>query len=98
MGRTEAEQMADLAALTTKPYRPYSKRYGGILRQIARNNGLHPIRDRAIIQAIMPTVLRTAKQLKRQSPRAKYRNMEIIEADQRRTTVRGVWTTAGPTM
>ena len=45
-GEPTAEQMADLIALTTKPYRPYRKRYAGILRQIARNNGLHPIRDR----------------------------------------------------
>ena len=27
--------------------RPYRKRYVGLVRQIARANGLHPIRDRA---------------------------------------------------
>ena len=90
--------MADLIKLTTKPHRPYRKRYAGILRQIARNNGLHPIRDRALIQALMPGVMVQAKQIKRQQPRVKYRNVEIIEATEERTVVRGVWTTAGPTM
>ena len=37
--------------------RPYRKRYAGILRQIARGSGLHPIRDRAAIEALMPGVL-----------------------------------------
>src|SRR6266480_7704200 len=57
--------------------RPYRKRYAGIVRQIARANGLHPIRDRAAIEALMPRVLDQAKQLRQQAPRAKYRNMEI---------------------
>src|SRR5688500_14800732 len=35
-------------------WRPYRKRYLGILRQIARASGLHPIRDRAQIQQLMP--------------------------------------------
>ena len=73
--------------------RPYRKRYAGLLRQIARNNGLHPIRDRAAIEALMPRTLILAKQLHEQRPNYKYRNMEIIE-----NGVRGHWTTAGPTM
>src|SRR5687767_4761153 len=63
-GEPTAEQMSDLIALTAKPHRPHRKRYAGILRQIARNNGLHPIRDRAIIEAYMPAVLQTAKKIK----------------------------------
>jgi len=54
-GEPTAEQIADLTALTTKPCRPYRDRYAGIRRQIARNNGLHPIRDRAAIDTLMPT-------------------------------------------
>jgi hypothetical protein len=74
--------------------RPYSKRYSGLLRQIARANGLHPIRDRAAIEALMPRVLAQAKQMHQQCPRKwKYRNMEITE-----NGVTGYWTTAGPTM
>ena len=92
-GEPSAEQMADLIALTKKPQRPYCKRFAGIRRQIARNNGLHPIRDRAVIEALMPRVLMQAKQVKRQVPRVKYRNIEIAN-----TGVRGVWTSAGPTM
>jgi hypothetical protein len=34
--------------------RPHRKRYLGLLRQIARANGLHPIKDRAVIEAMMP--------------------------------------------
>lgn len=78
--------------------RPYRKRYAGILRQIARNNGLHPIRDRELIEALLPRVMQSAKTINRQTPRAKYRNMEIVEADENRVVVRGVWTSAGPTM
>jgi hypothetical protein len=92
-GEPTAVQKADLVAQTTKPYRPYRKRYSGILRQIARANGLHPIRNRAQIEALMPRVMAMAKQLKRQAPRAKYRNMEITDEG-----LRGVWTSAGPTM
>jgi hypothetical protein len=97
-GEPSEEQMSDLTRSTTKPHRPYRDRYAGILRQIARNNGLHPIRDRALIVAFMGRVLWQAKQIKRKCPRAKYRNMEIIEASQTSMVVRGVWTTAGPTM
>jgi hypothetical protein len=63
------------------------------VRQIARNNGLNPIRDRAAIEAMMPRTLALAKQLHRQHPKYKYRNMEITESG-----VTGYWTTAGPTM
>lgn len=73
--------------------RPYRKRYAGILRQIARANGLHPIRDRAVIEAIMPRVLALAKQAKRQAPKAKYRNMEITA-----NGIRAQWQSAGPMM
>jgi hypothetical protein len=73
--------------------RPYRFRYAGILRQIAPNNGLHPIRDRALIAALMPRVLWQAKQAKRQCPRGKYRNMEITERG-----VAACWQTAGPLM
>ena len=74
------EQMADPEALTTKPCRPYRNRYAGLRRQIARGNGLHPIRDRAAIAKLMPRVLGPAKELHRQCPwKWKYRNMEITE-------------------
>ncbi len=93
--------LADLAGLVVvntagKPKpggRPYRKRYVGILRQIARNNGMHPIRDREAIAEYMARTLALAKQLHRQHPKYKYRNMEITE-----NGVRGVWQTAGPTM
>jgi len=90
--------MAELIKFTTKPYRPYRGRYAGILRQIARNNGLHPIRDRALIEWLMPRVVPQAKQIKRQKPRVKYRNVEIIEATKHWIVVHGVWTSTGPTM
>jgi len=73
--------------------RAYRKRYAGILRQIARANGLHPIRDRAAIEALMPRTLALAKELHRQRPKYKYRNMEITDRG-----ITGFWTTAGPTM
>ena len=73
--------------------RPYRNRYAGLRRQIARANGLHPIRDRAAIEAKMAGVVAVARQVHRQQPRCKYRNMEITE-----TGVRGYWTSAGPTM
>lgn len=92
-GEPTPDVMADLIALTTEPCRRYRKRYAGILRQIARANGLHPIRDRATIEALMPRGLDQAQQLKRQCPRAKYRNMEITD-----TSVRGQWQSAGPMM
>src|SRR6516164_4286955 len=38
-------------------YRPYRERYAGLRRQIARANGLHPIRDRALINELLPRVL-----------------------------------------
>ena len=73
--------------------RPYRKRYAGLLRQIARANGLHPIKDRAALEALMPQVLFLAKQLHRQHPKYKYRNIEITDHG-----VTGHWTPAGPTM
>jgi hypothetical protein len=97
-GEPNAEQMADLVALTTKPTRPNRKRYAGILRQIARNSGLHPIRHRDLIEALMPEMLLLAKQLKRQDPRLKYRNMKVTEQTPGHWRLEGWWTTAGPTM
>jgi hypothetical protein len=73
--------------------RLYAKRYTGLRRQIARANGLHPIKDRKKIDALMPQKLALAKKLKFQSPKIKYRNMEITEKG-----IIGRWTTAGPTM
>jgi hypothetical protein len=90
-GEPTAEQMSDLTA--TKRRRRYSDRYAGIRRQIARYNGLHPIRDRAVIDALMPRVLAQAKQLKTQEPKVKYRFMEITQ-----TGVIAQWQTAGPMM
>lgn len=49
------------------------------MRQIARNNGLHPIRDRETIQSFLPGYVLLAKQLKREYPRVKYRNMVITQ-------------------
>jgi len=83
-------------------YRPYRRRYAGIRRRIARASGLHPIKDRARIEALMPYVIAKAKELKRQTPRAKYRNMKITFAelaDGKLTfTLRAEWQTAGPMM
>jgi hypothetical protein len=59
--------------------RPYRDRYVGLRRQIARNNGLHPIRDRAAIDALLPQAVRLAKEVKRQHPRVKYKSIEITE-------------------
>ena len=73
--------------------RPYRERYTGLRRQLARANGLHPIRDRGTIVAFLPGALRLAKVLKQKCPRVKYRNVEITE-----NGVRGHWQTAGPTM
>ena len=73
--------------------RPHRDRSAGVRRQIARANGLHPIRDRAAIEAVMPRVLAIAKQVKEQTPRATYRNMEITD-----TGLRGSWQAAGPMM
>lgn len=92
-GEPDAAQMADLIAMTAKLYRPYRKRYAGIVRQIARANGLHPIRDRAEIEKRMSWILILAKELHQKYPKYKYRNMEITERG-----ITGHWTTAGPTM
>jgi hypothetical protein len=73
--------------------RPYRKRYAGLVRQIARNNGLHPVRDRALIEELMPRVLAQAKLLHERCPRVKYRNIEITD-----TGVRGHYQTAGTMM
>jgi hypothetical protein len=89
LGEPTPAQLVDL----TRQHRPYRNRYAGIRRQIARANGLHPIRDRAIIEALMPQTLTMAKQLHHQRPKYKYRNMEITD-----NGVTGYWTTAGPTM
>lgn len=73
--------------------RPYRGRYAGLRRQIALSNRMHPIRDREAIDALMPSTLALAKQLKRRCPRAKYRNMVITKDG-----VAAQWQTAGPMM
>ena len=88
-GEPSPEVMADL----THNGRPYRKRNTGIRRQIARNNGLHPIRDRATIDALMPRTLAMAKRLHAQHPKYKYRNIAITD-----NGITGNWTTSGPTM
>jgi len=92
-GEPTAEQLAELITYVMKQRRPYRNRYAGIRRQIARANGLHPIRDRAVIEALMPLVVAQAKALKRQAPRAKYRFMEITQ-----NGVAAQWQDAGPMM
>lgn len=73
--------------------RLYQKRYAGIRRQIAKANGLHPIKDRVAIEALVPNAVALAKQLHRQHPKYKYRNIQITD-----NGIVGHWTTAGPTM
>ncbi|MCC7350042.1 MAG: hypothetical protein IT446_05680 [Phycisphaerales bacterium] len=77
-----------------KSARPYRQRYAGLVKQICRNNGLHPIKDKAAIQSIMPTIVLLARELKRREPRAKYRNMELTSNG----SLKAVWQTAGPCM
>jgi hypothetical protein len=84
---------APLECYQRKPRRPYRKRYQGLLRQVARANRLHPIRDRKKIEELMPRVLAQARLLKRHCPKLKYRNMLITA-----TGVTGQWQTAGPMM
>ena len=73
--------------------RPYRKRYLGLRQQIARSNGLHPIRDRAKIDALMPRTLKLAKELKWKRPKIKYRNIEITEKG-----IIATYQTVGPLM
>jgi len=98
-GEPTPEQMEDLIALTTRPYR---KRYAGLLRQIARNNGLHPIRDRDLIYRLLSRASVQAKQIKRQNPKPKYRNMKInvtqMSPNEIAMSVEVQWRTAGPLM
>ena len=61
-------------------------------------SGLHPIRDRALIDQYMPTVMHLAKELKRQNPRVKYRNMQVTRIEGTKVTLMGSFQTAGPTM
>jgi hypothetical protein len=79
-------------------YRPYRRRYAGILRQIARMSRFHPIRDRALIDKFMPSVMQLAKELKQQKPRLKYRNMQVTKIDGTKVTLTGNFQTAGPMM
>jgi hypothetical protein len=76
-----------------KAGRPYCRRYAGLRRRIARANGLHPIRDRAEIDRLLPPAITQAKELKRRYPAMKYRNIEIT-ADGVTATVQ----TIGPDM
>jgi hypothetical protein len=56
-------------------------------------NGLHPIRDRAALEALVPAAIRLAKELKPRLPRYKYRNTVITE-----TGTRAEFQSAGPRM
>lgn len=78
--------------------RPYRNRYVGLRQQIARANNLHPIRDRALIDALLPGIIALAKQFKRACPRLKYRNMEIVEKGKGHYSLTGSYQTAGPKM
>jgi hypothetical protein len=60
--------------------RPYRNRYQGLRRQIARANGLHPIKDRVAIDILLPGALALAKQAKERLPRMRYREVEITAA------------------
>ena len=68
------------------------------MRQIARNSGMHPVKDRDLIKQLMPRMLFLAKQLRAQCPRVKYRNMEVTEVAPGEWKMSGKWTTAGPRM
>ena len=61
-------------------------------------SGLHPIRDRALIDKFMPIVMQLAKELKQQKPRLKYRNMQVTRIDGTNVTLTGNFQTAGPMM
>lgn len=76
-----------------KPRKRHRQRYTGLVRTIARANGLHPIRDRATIETMMPTIIQLAKRLHAAKPHYKYRNIEITE-----TGITGSWQPAGPCM
>jgi hypothetical protein len=58
-------------------YRPHRERYNGLRRQIARANGLHPIKDREKIAELVSEARRLAKEAKRRVPRMRYREVEI---------------------
>jgi hypothetical protein len=60
-------------------YRPHRERYTGLRRQIARANGLHPIKDREKITDLVSEARRLAKQAKTKMPRMRYREVEITE-------------------
>lgn len=98
LGEPTAEQLADLAAMTRKPTRKYRNRYLGIVRQICRKNGLHPIRDRALIAKAMANVKYYAQQIHRQNHKVKYRNIEITELTDTHIGLSGHYQTAGPMM
>jgi hypothetical protein len=59
--------------------RPYRKRYAGLRRQIARANKLHPIKDRELIQELVPHALEMAKLVKERNKRVRYREVEITD-------------------
>lgn len=68
-----------LRALMAKQSRSYRKRYAGLRRQIARANGLHPIKDRDKIELLLPWAISIAKRLHAKHPRSRYRTAEITE-------------------
>jgi hypothetical protein len=60
-------------------YRPHRERYTGLRRQVARANGLHPIKDRQAIAELVSNALRMAKEVKEKVPRMRYREVEITQ-------------------
>jgi hypothetical protein len=57
--------------------RRHATRHLGLRRQIARANGLHPIRDRKFIDDLIPLILKDAKLRKMSDKRFRYRNIQI---------------------
>jgi hypothetical protein len=62
-----------------KPRR-YRNRYAGLRRQIARANGLHPIKDRAAIDSLIPKAIQLAKRAHSQHPKALYRTAVLTKS------------------
>lgn len=77
-----------------KPRKRYAQRWAGLRKKIARANGLHPIRDRELIDRIMPEVIWQAQLLKLHHPAMKYRNVEITQDGGVTATIQSV----GPDM
>lgn len=59
--------------------RRYRNRYTGLRRQIARANGLHPIKDREAIERLIPKAIQHAKRVHAKHPKAPYRTTTLTE-------------------